>query len=122
MEPNQQLIANAIRAAAINAAIVDQDLIAIIPTSEVRVDAGRVVGAVEAVQAFKVSKPHFFPGVGSMDSQKYRAHRQSTIAALRERNQVEVPQPAKPVAEMDRKEYNRHRQAVTKALGRRGRR
>jgi hypothetical protein len=121
MEPTVQ---TAIEVALSAAGALDVSVAPLVPSVGITVNAdGSISGVREAVEAFKTSKPHFFkPSVAGMSPQDYRAHRQTAVNGLRERNQVEVPQPAKPVAEMDRKEYNRHRQAVTKALGRRGRR
>ena len=58
---NQRIIRAEMRAQASAAGLIDADVIALIDMATVKLDdKGDVVGAKEAVDAFKAAKPHFF--------------------------------------------------------------
>jgi hypothetical protein len=59
----QERIRDAVRAAAIQAGLIDADLADLIPLDKVRVENGRVIGVEEAVNTHKANKPLLFTKV-----------------------------------------------------------
>jgi len=106
-----------LREAAIEAGVVDVDLVGIIaPATIAQLEAGQI-SSTDAIAILRRSKPAFFDA--RRMGRNYPQLRSETLAAARaaERSTpIFLPAPSKPIAQMDRREYRNHKRTTFASL------
>jgi hypothetical protein len=101
-----------LRAAAVSAGLVDQDLIGLIDRTGIAVDdEGTVTGVTEAIAAFKAKKPTYFTGPTAPPAAPFRTSASGPVPPPN----PSVPPPAS-VRTIPKEDYAKQRAAALAAL------